>query len=496
MSLNVVKLDEEAQADNFRGQELPPPEPMVRTKRTAQEIFALALVLGVGALLILAVLTIWRVIVCWGASEYDLPTECKVAIGAQYGFGGVGLVGMGAYVAISLWGHWRKLDTEALRASVVRDEMGVPTTAHLLARKQYEGYSQERLLAAQTQVAKAQAQPYGAGVDALNVSLHQNSKAEQAAAGVLLQPPDALAPLLVTDWLPKAVDAYHLMLAAETGGGKSTTAKAILAERLRDGDEVFVIDPHFQVGNWFDLPAVGGGRNYDDVACGLRAVQAEMNSRYEEYNAGKKEFRRLTVLIDEVPAIYEQLADKWKDFAKQLGSEARKVNISIVLLTQSPLVQDIGVNTSMQRNFRRIALDAACIRKMLSNDELDKKRREELAVLMSGREWPATMELNGQVWFLDRTGLDRIEAPSNSHLAAWGGWDYETGASVCLEESQNDQNRASTNEPDERTGLYSERKQAYLRALRQKGKTRDQAREILRGYGIKFENADWTAAGR
>lgn len=235
-----------------------------------------------------------------------------------------------------------------------------------------------------------------------------------------------IGPLPLDEWMAWIGRRLHVIVAAETDGGKSTTVKAILAPRIAAGESVFIIDPHFQPGTWFDLPAIGGGRNYREALEGLQMINAEMDCRYREYTSGKKtgDFKRLTVVIDEVPAIFTQYGGTpanpgpWRTFAKTLGSEARKIRISLILITQSPLVQDMGVNSAMQRNFTAIALDMYSIRIMLGA-ELNKTRKEALTQALGGIEWPATAEINGEVFLLDCTGLDQIPAPPNSAAAAW-----------------------------------------------------------------------------
>jgi len=149
----------------------------------------------------------------------------------------------------------------------------------------------------------------------------------------------------------------------------------------------------------------------------------------------------------------------------------------------------------MVRNFRRVALDAATIRVMLERDELNRERREALAAMLAGREYPATVELNGQVWFLDRTGLDQVPAPRNSADAAWvDGYDAVKGSCGGSFEDNTTQEllqellrtNARTNERTKASKLDE------LRALRAAGITRERAREM----GFAFTDADWTLAGR
>ena len=203
------------------------------------------------------------------------------------------------------------------------------------------------------------------------------------------------------------------------------------------------------------------------------------------------------MLIDEVPAIYLHLDKAWKEFIKQLGSEARKVNISCVMLTQSPLVQDIGLNTSMQRNFRSVALDHACIRTLLDRAELNKARREVVAEKMSGQDFPAAVEFSGEVFLLDRSSLEH-QRDHDLIQASWQGYELSVRPSASEEVAEIGVFRGCTDGRTRTDGeivVSDDDKLDLLRAMRADGKTRDQARDTLAMLGVRFENADWTKAG-
>jgi Helicase HerA, central domain len=248
-------------------------------------------------------------------------------------------------------------------------------------------------------------------------------------------PAPALAPVRVSEWLAWIDKRPHVLLAAETGGGKSTTAKAILARRIASGESIFVIDPHSS--DWFSLPSVGGGENWYEVQTAMQAVADEYRRRLEERDTYNREtgreldraqFPRLTVLLDETNNARAAL-DKarrgeispWQQFAQVLGSGARKVNISIVLLCQAN-VEDLGLSGPMRQNFTRIALDDRTAKLMIAHDESDPERRKLLFAALIGRSYPAVAVFDGQVHILDRTGLDDYQRPANARSCAWSGY--------------------------------------------------------------------------
>ncbi len=227
-----------------------------------------------------------------------------------------------------------------------------------------------------------------------------------------------------SEWLQWIDSLPHLLLAGRTNAGKTTIAKAILADRISRGEPLFVLDPHDQPGKWFGIAAIGGGRDFSAILDALDQVLVEMSSRFKEYDQGKKteEFERLTVLIDEVPALVASTMDgartidgRWKGFAKKLGSEARKVRISVILLTQSPLVADVQINSYMRENFTRLALGDQV--GALLSDEQDKARRQSLAELLRGRAFAAALEYKGEIHVLNTDAVPALAARRNGHVA-------------------------------------------------------------------------------
>jgi len=194
----------------------------------------------------------------------------------------------------------------------------------------------------------------------------------------------------------------------------------------------------------------------------LAGVLTEMDSRYDAYNHGQSYFDRLSVLIDEVPAIVLRDKAQWAAFASQLGSEARKVNMSMLLLTQSPLVRDIEISSVMRENFTRIALgDQASV--LIEKEESNTKRKTALLEQLRGQEHPAAMEYRGEVHLLDTTNVPGLAKTAKRAQL----WMPPTTQRITKE-----------------VVLIK-----ALRAAKAKGWNRDQAR----ASGLRFDNDLWSA---
>lgn len=286
-----------------------------------------------------------------------------------------------------------------------------------------------------------------------NLNYHYQPKNELAAPE-LPAPSDAgsvLAAVPVDEWLDWIDKKAHVILAGQTGGGKSTTARAILAPRIARNELVFAIDPH--ASGWFDLPAVGGGQNWEEVQHAMHAVVLEYLARMQERNAHYQRtaqelphdhFPRLTVLMDEANEVRRFLdvspkrgaASPWQGFAEVLGSGARKVGISIILLMQSANVDDLGMTGLMRNNFARVALDPLSIQQLVNQEETSRERRELLYAAFADQSFPAAMARQGRVHLLDRTGLDTRPQPSSAGVSAWPGWQTYQQALAAKQQQQ------------------------------------------------------------
>lgn len=147
----------------------------------------------------------------------------------------------------------------------------------------------------------------------------------------------------------------HILIAGPTGGGKSHTARYLLQARRN----VYVLDPHFAPGEWTDhCRVIGGGRNFRAIAETIHQVYELMDGRFKQRNAGNALFSAVHLVTDELPAIVKS-EPKTADELMQIGREGRKVNVFLMLLTQSVMVKTLGIEGEgdARKNFATIMLD-------------------------------------------------------------------------------------------------------------------------------------------
>ncbi|HEY1015714.1 MAG TPA: type IV secretory system conjugative DNA transfer family protein [Herpetosiphonaceae bacterium] len=149
----------------------------------------------------------------------------------------------------------------------------------------------------------------------------------------------------------------HLMIAGETDAGKSTAAMAVMTDRVAAGDQVLILDPHVEPGNWGGLPAIGTGRKFAPVNQAMAALLVELGERFERRARGDKDYPALTIFVDEWPAISSHCPVA-SDFMGELAQEGRKVKMRLVILTQSTTVEGLGIKGrgDLRENFMMLLL--------------------------------------------------------------------------------------------------------------------------------------------
>ena len=489
-NVNVTRVGEVAQQDmdlewHERAGRVPlemDPFPR-RPALSSQAIMALGICGGVGWLGVLLVLAAWRAVVCW---DYCYGPEAD-AINALWWLW-LWLPAAGAVLGgTTLAAGWvMEQRARSARQALTRDRYGNAVSAPLVHRMSYDDTWRQLVLATQTDVATAAYRQYR-GVDALS------NVGTAAAPAALPAPTVEIGPLPLERWAAYVDTQPHTMLAAKTGGGKTTLAKFILARRIAAGGQVMIIDPHWSPHTWWGLPGHGAGENWDAIEAAIEAVTAEYRKRIAEYGQGVTDFRRLTVLVDDAIVIRELMKlvgrdNVWTRFAVVLGSGARKVAVSVIPMTQSVNVADLGISGPLRENYARIALDSRACKQLIADDMIPSRRDALYAALPQAGNYPATMDINGEVFFLDRASVVDVSKPAGADDAIWQPSVCLSAATVTAEAPRRPAER-QTNRPEPVDKLN------LLRALRRAGTTREAARAQLRDYGIEFDNNLWTQAG-
>lgn len=450
---------------------------------------------GVVIFLILCIVyAIWKLFYCWGS--YNL-VACNRLNNAEPI---IALTLFGLVVSLTVWiiaerinAHNRQTRAIANRTNNVLDRYGnqVPadlfarmtpqeTVAHLMQRYMIDTHMQQTVA------------PYQLYKGVNSLSINNTTKETPLLNTASVASNDMLKPIPSSEWINWINEQPHVILAGATGTGKTVTSKPIIAPRIAANEQLIVIDPHSDY--WFGLDVYGMAENWQEVKSVIDAVNLEYVARLniaKEYmikNNRKhdpKNFTRLTIVLDEAYLASQHLdnakrgsVSTWDMFSSIFSSGARKTNISLILVTQTTNVDDLGITGELRANFTRIAVSDRAIKLMISQEEKDSKRREMLYAALIDMQYPAVSTRGASVVLLDRTGLDKIPDPT---VQPSNNWPF-----VRSQNTENDENDTSrTHERNENIDIITR-----LRQLRAQGVTRYDAHHV---YGLRFTDSDWKA---
>lgn len=177
----------------------------------------------------------------------------------------------------------------------------------------------------------------------------------------------------------------HIMIVGETGAGKTSVARALMRDLSYLG-KIMVIDPH--ANHQWGIEAVGRGKIYEDINAALMHLKQTMDERYIEFALGKptEDFEPLFIFLDETPCIAKNkiTRDNWKEFFGEFVREARKVRMSLIVLSQTMLVKGLGIEGEgdIRDNFDYILLDTFA-RKALKEETFELYDSDRPCVIQS-----------------------------------------------------------------------------------------------------------------
>ena len=175
------------------------------------------------------------------------------------------------------------------------------------------------------------------------------------------------------------VDFIHLLIVGPSGAGK-TTVLCHLIDNAPNNTLIYALDPHSQFNEWPNRvnEIVGNGRNYGAINTKLIDLISTMNRRY---NGLEPTTQKVLILADEWLGILDK-CESAKDFFNTIGSEARKVNMNLVISSISATVDDLSVSGAIRDNLAQLTLSRTWQRQNLG--ELKWSRSDKEMVELPG----------------------------------------------------------------------------------------------------------------
>lgn len=196
--------------------------------------------------------------------------------------------------------------------------------------------------------------------------------------------PGKVGELEFYDWRDLADDAVGIIIAGNSGSGKTSVAVWVGGWLTKDEPaQVLALDPHANVNVLWSELNIHAISDFKLIEKQLLILLGLLDERralsLEQLNLESS----VIVFADEINACLENFEDK-ENMAiaiKRLGSEARKYKIALIALNQSSNVEDIGISAQMRNNYLLIGLNATARQLALQwkKDDPRRKHIEETA---------------------------------------------------------------------------------------------------------------------
>ena len=175
------------------------------------------------------------------------------------------------------------------------------------------------------------------------------------------------------------VGYVHMLIVGPTNSGKTTVANWLIENEVHDA-AIYVLDPHNKFNVWPGRVSeiIGTGRNYAAIDAQLLELIGEMDRRY---NSDSLRFGRILIVCDEWLSVLENCPSAGR-FFDTIGSEARKVNMSLIISTTSATADDLNCTAATRDNLVQLTLNRTL--KDMNQGELKWSRRDTEIVELPG----------------------------------------------------------------------------------------------------------------
>lgn len=150
-------------------------------------------------------------------------------------------------------------------------------------------------------------------------------------------------------------EGVHFSIIGPTHCGKTTLANHII-DHFK-ADTTYALDPDAKFNNWSNRCQIVD--SFISIGETLAQLTEEMERRYEE---GPSDHSMIVIVIDEYPAI-KRFCPNAPDYLARLAMRGRKVNIKLILITQTDLINELGIDSQVRENFYRISMRQDLVKK-------------------------------------------------------------------------------------------------------------------------------------
>jgi len=148
-------------------------------------------------------------------------------------------------------------------------------------------------------------------------------------------------------WTDDLMSYPSILIYGPQGAGKTATAAWLIGERINQGHQIKVLDPHREYGQWDGLECIGDGMDYEAINDELGKFTEEIKQRYKtrskipNYNPPK-----LTLVCDEFTQWAKKCGNSATFFEEAL-TDIRKVNLHVLFVSHARTLTGLGGSSGL-----------------------------------------------------------------------------------------------------------------------------------------------------
>jgi hypothetical protein len=158
-------------------------------------------------------------------------------------------------------------------------------------------------------------------------------------------PPNS--PLLPDQWTPDLMGYPSILIYGAQGAGKTSTAAWLIRERMKEGHQIKILDPHRAYGQWDGLECIGDGMDYDAINDELQAFTEEIKVRYKaRAKVPNYDPPKLTLVCDEFTQWAKKCSHSATFFEESL-TDIRKINLHVLFISHARTLTGLGGSSGL-----------------------------------------------------------------------------------------------------------------------------------------------------
>ena len=180
------------------------------------------------------------------------------------------------------------------------------------------------------------------------------------------------------DWRDLADDAVGIIIAGNSGSGKTSVATWVAGWLTKDEPaQVLALDPHANVNVLWQELGIHTIMDFKLIEKQLLILLGLLDHRRSLSKEQIDMEPSIIVFADEINACLENFEDKenMELAIKRLGSESRKYKIALIALNQSSNADDLGISAQMRNNYLLVGLCATARQIALQWKKDDPRRK-------------------------------------------------------------------------------------------------------------------------